>query len=355
MEIFNKEGRVKYLGFDDSAFFVVGVIMMTLFTPIAFFDIVPWKVSSSFLWKSYFESFIHTFSYWIVFRYFVIYIRKRYPDFEDTRKRIWIVLIFILVFAGVIGGVINFFINEYTALNNEVESLEGFIATYFTSFFVISIYEGGYLYHQNKKNILTQEALKREHVNSQLQGLRNQVNPHFLFNSLNTLMNIVQEDQKLAESFLTKLSSVYRYTLENREDQLVTMKEERRFIDAYVFLLKERFKNNLEVNIDISEFYLEKYVVPMSMQLLFENVIKHNIISTKFPLLIEVYVDDNQYVTVRNNIQLKQNVLPSTGVGLSNISSRIKFFTDRKLHVSRDDKYFTVSIPLINRYKTPVL
>ena len=355
MVIFNKEERIKYLGFDDCWFLVVGVIMMALFIPSAFFGVVPWEVSCSFLMNSYLESFIHTFSYWLIFRCFIIYIRKKYPHFKDTRKRIWIALVFIVVFAWVIGVCIECFISEFTVLCNKVQNLEGFIATYFTSFFVTSIYEGVYLYHQNKKNILTQEALKREHVNSELQGLRNQVNPHFLFNSLNTLMNIIQEDQKLAESFLTKLSSVYRYTLENRDDQLVTLKEELRFIESYVFLLKERFKNNIEVNIEISDYYLEKYVVPMSLQLLFENVIKHNILSAKYPLLIEVYIDTNDCVVVRNNIQLKQQVLPSTGVGLSNIRSRINYFTDKKMQVVKGEKYFTVSMPMIDGYKAPAI
>ena len=114
-----------------------------------------------------------------------------------------------------------------------------------------------YLHHQNRLSIKAQESLKREHINSELQGLRNQVNPHFLFNSLNTLMNIIREDQDLAESFLTKLSSVYRYTLENRDDQLVPLKEELRFIGSYVFLLKERFRNNIEVRIEVSDDHLE--------------------------------------------------------------------------------------------------
>jgi|GEM_PF-3624563 len=159
-----------------------------------------------------------------------------------------------------------------------------YIATYFTSFFVISLYEGIYLYQQNKEAILKSEKLKREHINSELQGLRN------------------------------------------------------------------RFRNNLNVSIEVADNYLDQYVVPMSLQLLFENVIKHNILSAKKPLTIKVFVDANNNIVVQNNIQVKKQTLPSTGVGLENISSRISYFTEKKLEVLEDDQYFRVGMPLVDRY-----
>ena len=351
--MFNKEERLKYIGFNDFWFLIIGIPFIALFIPVAFFDINPWQTSSSFFLEIFIESIIHTVSYWFAFRFFIIHLRKRFPDFDDTRKRIWIELVFIVICGWVISATVGFCLDSISEVGKEVENMEGFIATYFTSFFVVSIYEGVYLYHQNRLSIKAQESLKREHINSELQGLRNQVNPHFLFNSLNTLMNIIREDQDLAESFLTKLSSVYRYTLENRDDQLVPLKEELRFIESYVFLLKERFRNNIEVCVEVSDDHLEKFVVPMSMQLLFENVIKHNILSAKQPLKIEVYLDEDQNIVVRNNIQLKKQIMPSTGVGLNNISSRISYFTENKLQIIQDEDYFKVSMPLIDKYKAP--
>ena len=354
MTIFNREERIKYLGFNDLWFVVVGLPLMALFIPVAFFQIYPRDLSGDLFFIAFFESLVHAFSYWFCFRNFVIFIRKKFPGFEHTRKRIVLAFIFVIIAGVIVSAIVGGCLIVLTGKIKEVTLIEGYIATYFTSFFVISIYEGIYLYAQNRRTLMKSEELKREHIKSELQGLRNQINPHFLFNSLNTLVSIIPEDQKLAESFLIKLSSVYRYTLENRDDQLVPLKQELKFIESYVFLLKERFKNNLDVSIEVADDYLHKYVVPMSLQLLFENVIKHNILSTKNRLTISVFIE-NDGLVVQNNIQIKKQTMPSTGVGLENISSRIAYFTDKKLIVDRDDNFFKVVMPLIDHYSKEMI
>ncbi len=350
MTIFNKEERIKYLGFNDLWFVIVGLPLMALFIPVAFFQIYPKDMSGDLFFIAFFESLVHAFSYWFCFRNFVIFVRKKYPGFEHTRKRIVLAFVFVIIAGVIVSAIVGGCLIVLTGKIKEVTLIEGYIATYFTSFFVISIYEGIYLYAQNRRTLMKSEELKREHIKSELQGLRNQINPHFLFNSLNTLISIIPEDQKLAESFLIKLSSVYRYTLENRDDQLVRLKQELKFIESYIFLLKERFKNNFSVSIEVSDEMMDKYVVPMSLQLLFENVIKHNVLSSKDPLSVKVYVDSMNNLVVQNNIQLKKQTMPSTGVGLANISTRISFFTDRQLKVNSNEEYFEVSMPLIDKY-----
>lgn len=350
MRIFNKEERIKYVGFNDMWFLAIGIPLLALFVPIAFFQIYPRGESSQFFILAYIESLIHAFSYWFCFRNFAVFLRKKFQGFEYTRKRIIYEIIFVLMTGVLVSELVGTCLLVLTGSVKEVTLIEGYVATYFSSFFVISIYEGIYLYDQNKKTLLKSEKLKREHINSELQALRNQVNPHFLFNSLNTLVSIIPEDQKLAESFLIKLSSVYRYTLENRNDQLVPLKQELKFIESYIFLLKERFRNKLKVDIEIADHWLHRYVVPMSLQLLFENVIKHNVLSSKKPLLIKVYIDEEECLVVRNNLQLKNQTMPSTGVGLKNINSRIGFFTDKKLIVNSRASYFEVRMPLIEDY-----
>lgn len=355
MKFFNKEERIEYLGFNDFWYVIIGLPLMAFFIPVAFFQIYPSEISYDFFVIAYIESLIHAFAYWFCFRNFVIFIRKKYLGFEHTTKRIVLAFVFV-VFAGVlVSALVGGCLIALTGKIKEVTLIEGYIATYFTSFFVISIYEGIYLYAQNRRTLLKSEELKREHIKSELQGLRNQINPHFLFNSLNTLISIIPEDQKLAESFLIKLSSVYRYTLENRDDQLVPLKQELKFIESYVFLLKERFRNNLNISIKIPDDKLGNYVVPMSLQLLFENVIKHNVLSAKKPLYIDVYIDDLGYLVVRNNLQIKNQSMPSTGVGLENISSRIHFFTDKQVVVKRSDDFFEVGMPLIVHYNKDLL
>ena len=135
-----------------------------------------------------------------------------------------------------------------------------------------------------KLSIQEKEEVRRAQLHSELEGLRNQVNPHFLFNSLNTLMNIVAEDQKLAISFLKKLSKVYRYVLDNRREQLIPLSTEMEFMESYVFLQKERFQNNLMIEMNIPPDCLKLQIIPLAMQILFENAIKHNVISKSRPL-----------------------------------------------------------------------
>ncbi len=345
--ILNKQERLRYIGFDDTLFLILGIPVLALFVPIAFFDYgVDIFKGQNFL-MNYIESMIHVMVYWVGFRTFVIYVRKKYEGFGHTRKRIMYEFIFILFYGGIMSTVLKYLLKDYCGFPADVAPYKGFIATYFSSIFVLSIYEGLYLYHQNKENILKQEQFKRAHIQSQLQGLRDQVNPHFLFNSLNTLTNIIHEDKTLATSFLKNMSDVYRYILEKRDEQLIPLKDEIQFIESYVFLQKERFKNNLEVTIEVSDYFLEKCVVPLSLQILFENAIKHNIISGKYPLQINVFVDSDKKLVVRNNLQIKSQSMPSTGVGLKNIISRYAFFTNQSVDVVETENEFKVAIPLI--------
>ena len=349
--IFNKDQRLKHLGFDDTKILILGVPIVSIFVPIAFFDVDYDNISGGEVLMLWVQSLTHCIVYWVGIRSFMIFIRKRYPGFEKTRFRIIISILFIIIYGGIAGGLISLLYEEGFACVDQSTPLEGFIATYFTSFFVVAIYEGVFLYHQNEINILQSEKLKQDTIRSELQGLRSQVNPHFLFNSMNTLMNIIYEDRDLAISFLKKLSNVYRYVLDKDDDHLIPLSEELKFIESYIFLQKERFRHNLNVALDINDVFLDRLLVPLSLQLLFENAIKHNIISSKKPLSIDVFIDQNQKLVVKNNLQPKNQALPSTGIGLKNIQSRYQYFTDQEVEIIKTEKEFMVKIPLLNHNK----
>ncbi|MEM7163142.1 MAG: histidine kinase [Bacteroidota bacterium] len=342
--------RIQYLGFDDKWFVLLGIPLLALFIPIAFFDNKLFYSDIPFV-LIWLETLIHCATYWIGFRYFVIYIRKRFKGFQFTRKRVVYEVVFIILYGFIASFIIKGFVQfcREEADPHPVEALDGYVATYFSSFFILTIYEAIYLYAQNKKNIIETERLKREQIHSELQGLRNQVNPHFLFNSLNTLMNIIHEDQNLASSFLKKLSKVYRYILENRKENLISLEEELEFIESYVYLQKERFKNNLNVQIEISDNHLGYFVPPLSLQILFENAIKHNIISNKKPLYISAYINQDNSLVIKNNYQPKNQVMDSTGVGLENISSRLAYFTPKELKTLVENGEFIVEMPLVHQ------
>jgi LytS/YehU family sensor histidine kinase len=166
-----------------------------------------------------------------------------------------------------------------------------------------------------------------------------------LFNSLNALTNLVYEDQDKAAKFIKQLSEVYRYVLDTREKELVTLREELDFVQSYLFLQQIRFDSNLKVNVNLSNVHGK--IAPLALQTLLENAIKHNIISVDNPLSIEVY-EENGFICVINSLQKKTLVTENgTGLGLENIKSRYKFLTEKEVEVSEDNGKFSVKLPLI--------
>ncbi|MEO1051573.1 MAG: histidine kinase [Bacteroidota bacterium] len=200
--------------------------------------------------------------------------------------------------------------------------------------------------NQLKKSQLEAEQLKKQSIEAQFEALRNQINPHFLFNSFNVLSTLVYKDADTSSKFIEQLASVYRYLLYNQENKVVPLKRELEFIHSYVFLLKIRFKENLFVQNGIPEDKKILYIAPATIQMLIENAIKHNVVSKKNPLHIRLAVEGDYFV-VSNNLQEKEIKEPSTNVGLNNIKSRYQFLGDKQVEILKGQEDFTVKIPLI--------
>lgn len=194
------------------------------------------------------------------------------------------------------------------------------------------------------------EEMEKGVAQAQFESLKNQVNPHFLFNSLNVLSSLVYIDAGLSEKFIGQLARSYRYLLEQKDNELVTLKTEIDFVHSFTFLLNIRFEEKLRVNIRLQEEVMDHYVAPLTLQLLIENAVKHNIISAESPLVIDISNEQDTYLMVSNNLQLRQNSLPSTGLGLKNISSRYKLFSPIPPVFGPEGSKYIARIPLI---KTP--
>lgn len=188
--------------------------------------------------------------------------------------------------------------------------------------------------------------LQKENLQSQFEVLRQQVNPHFLFNSLNVLTSLIRLDPELAEKFTEHLSKVYRYVLENKDNDMVDLKTELDFLEAYLFLLNIRFMDKLEVTIDIAPDKTDFMILPLALQLLIENAIKHNSMSKKKPLLINVFIDEDKYLNVVNNLQERESYITSTGVGLKNIEHRYRLLEMPEPVFSKTETNFIARIPL---------
>ena len=182
-------------------------------------------------------------------------------------------------------------------------------------------------------------------------ALKNQLDPHFLFNSLNVLTSLIEEDPDQAQRFTTSLSKVYRYVLEQKNKDLVTVDEELQFARTYVRLLKMRFEDSIVFEIPEQAANPEAKIVPLSLQLLLENAVKHNVVTASRPLKIKVF-EENGNLVISNNLQEKQVVKKSSGVGLRNIQQRYQILTDREVEVRKDPRTFHVKIPMLTRQKS---
>jgi len=190
--------------------------------------------------------------------------------------------------------------------------------------------------------------MKTENANAQLLNLKNQLNPHFLFNNLSVLTSLVYKSQDKAVEFINELSKVYRYVLENKNIELTLLDDELSFLDHYIYLLKIRFNGNLIFKINIDENSRNQYLPPMCLQMLVENTIQHNESSQQNPLTVNIYTSNNQLV-VENTIQPRTDKVESSKMGLANMQSRYSFFTEDKVSILNDNNVFKVALPLIPR------
>jgi len=206
----------------------------------------------------------------------------------------------------------------------------------------------GFLFFKNwKQSAINEEILKREKLAIEYEALRNQVNPHFLFNSLTALTTLVHQDADKAEAFIRKFSDVYRYILENRDQEIVSLQKELLLIGNMAYLYHYRHGDNLKIELDL-ESSGEKFILPMALQMLLENALKHNIISEVKPLTVKIF-EDEDFVVVWNNLQVKDNVPDSNNVGLGNIRLRYSYLSEKPVIIEKSDEYFQVKIPILKK------
>ncbi len=198
-----------------------------------------------------------------------------------------------------------------------------------------------------------QALLKKEMIESQLSALKAQINPHFLFNSFNTLITIIDENAlkpEVAIEYVEKLSDFYRSILQYREQESISLEEEWEMVHNFMYLLEKRYGHNLRLHIDPPP--KEAYILPMTLQMLVENAVKHNVISEKYPLDLYITVDADEYVTVKNNLQPKSKAEPSTQFGLQSILRRYQLLSERKVIIEKSESAFIVRIPIIKKTLT---
>ncbi len=223
--------------------------------------------------------------------------------------------------------------------------LYNFLIVTLVSLFLTTFHEAFFFYHQWKYNFNKSAVLEKDNVIAKYETLKNQINPHFLFNSLNTLQAFLGNNPK-ADKYVQNLSDFLRYTLKTKDADIKLLKDEIKLVEKYYFLQNSRFGNNLTININIEEKYYHYSIPPLSLQILVENAIKHNIISKQKPLIIDIYIKNNEYLIVENNLQRKIDV-ESTKIGILNIKNRYKFLSEKEIKIKENNDKFIVELPLL--------
>ncbi|PIA79453.1 histidine kinase [Gaetbulibacter sp. 4G1] len=271
----------------------------------------------------------------------------------DTVKR------FVL---GIIGSTVItliglFLLRMLTSLSLEGESFNQFVENetwrpykfgLWITLTIVIIFHVVYYYNKYQQNKIKEQKVIAGTASAKFDALKNQLDPHFLFNSLNVLTSLIEENPDQAQKFTTSLSKVYRYVLEQKNKELVTVDEELQFAKTYMSLLKMRFEDSIVFTMPEKALNPESKVVPLSLQLLLENAVKHNMVTSSKPLHIKIYEDQNNLV-VENNLQPKQIVKKSSGVGLSNIMQRYDLLTNRKININKQANRFAVAIPMLTK------
>lgn len=303
---------------------------------------------------AFFVQLVFILAVWAFIKFLSGYLDKRLPSEKSTAKKIILqVLISIVV-------TFPFYLLFISNLDNMVPVYvnKGFVFAISILFFVVLILlnigsRSFYFFREWRKSIeekaqlqIQAANLEKEKSMMQYHHLKNQVNPHFLFNTFTSLDGLIQSDPQLASQFVRHLSKVYRYVLEHKEQEVVNVETELAFIEHYISILKIRYKEALDININISNTAKEKGIVMVTLQMLIDNAIKHNIVQSTAPLQIHIW-DTDDTLCMKNNKQLRKQIETSNGHGLWQLQELYSFITEREVIVQNTDDSFQINLPLL--------
>ncbi len=330
-----------------SIYITAGVTLLNLF----FFldEPLTWSVFLEYLGICFLFSFVLT----LVNAYYYDGVSIRYDWATQPKARLWVGALGSVFLSIMAFGLIRMFLSMVfygNSFSDFVEHEESFsyvfaiIITVLISLFLHAFH----FYKALQENKVKEQKIIAGTASAKFDALKNQLDPHFLFNSLNVLTSLIEEDQNQAQKFTTSLSKVYRYVLEQKNKDLVSVDEELQFAKTYVKLLKMRFEDSIVLDIPDKAINPEAKIVPLSLQLLLENAVKHNIVNATKPLHIKIFEEEGK-LKVSNNLQEKQVVKKSSGVGLQNIQQRYELLSTRKMEIHKTATDFTVELPMLTQ------
>jgi hypothetical protein len=321
------------------------IIVSSLFTLIEFgFD-----YSGAQLYKLLLISLIRTTFIWNGSMHIINFTLSRYQIFKQPGKLIVSQVVLLSLFVIIVESGEVFATENFAGLSLDRNAiLTYYVGSLLITFMISSIYASVAFFIQWKSDMLRANALEKANLEARYETLRNQVNPHFLFNSLNTLLMLVN-DNPVASKYVESVSEFMRYMLNSRDKEAVLLRDELKIALEYAFIQQSRFGDKLQVIFNVSENYFHYAIPPLALQMLIENAIKHNVVSKEHQLKVNVFVADGQYLVVENTIQPKMDKEPSTGVGLENIRSRYLYLSNKEVIVKQEHGKFTVMLPLFEK------
>ena len=298
------------------------------------------------VFREFMVAFTFTLTLWEGNRAVIMWLRRQYPHNEQTARRLLTQAVLCVAFTiSATFAIIALFSSIDIPICEPNQWLSEALINLLPMSLIVSIYEGAYFFDEWVKNLQRSETLAKENIRSQFEALKSQLDPHFLFNSLNTLAALIDESNELAQKYLEQLSDVYRYVLVSKQKETLPLHEELAFVEAYIYLNKTRFRDNLIVENELPASAMQQLVPPLSIQILVENAIKHNVVSKAKPLTLRLSMDKHAYITVENNVQKKNILEKSTQTGLQNMINRYALLTSQKVEVLHTDDIFSVKIP----------
>ncbi len=304
-------------------------------------------------WRQYYTNIIFSMLIYMLNMCWFLFLLKRWDYFLYTFKRMSIAVTgnLIMTCLGVfVSRLIHYKVFYNWSFNKIITSqtVYDYTLSIVIALVISAIFYVFYYYKYRQENRVKEQKIIAGTASAKFDALKNQLDPHFLFNSLNVLTSLIEEDPYQAQKFTTSLSKVYRYVLEQKNKDLVSVDEELQFAKTYIKLLKMRFEDSIILEIPEVSTNPEAKIIPLSLQLLLENAVKHNVVTSEKPLKIRVYEEDGN-LCVSNNIQEKRVVKKSSGVGLQNIQERYAILTDRNVVISNETIVFTVKLPMLTK------
>ncbi|RKR07898.1 histidine kinase [Maribacter vaceletii] len=336
---------------------LIGTIIYIVFIGIYY---VSGNIDSEFnidrAWAEYWQNMIFSLVLYFVNAYWVEYHIKAFKNNLFTIKRFLIAILGNVIFS-LLGVFVSELIIEVGIYKLSfwnffgAQRIEEYRMSMLISIVISLVFYAIWYYKNRQENKVKEQKIIAGTASAKFDALKNQLDPHFLFNSLNVLTSLIEEDPYQAQKFTTSLSKVYRYVLEQKNKDLVYVDEELQFAKTYIKLLKMRFEDSIVLDIPDNCTDTEAKIVPLSLQLLLENAVKHNVVTSDRPLNIRVFEEDGD-LCVTNNIQEKRVVKKSSGVGLKNIQERYAILTDRNVEISKETMEFTVRLPMLTKKVT---